>query len=96
MAKVQKKDPDVKEYSISDEDKQTIKRIITTMGFFNAALEGLSYSLQVQQAAIEKKCAIGEPPAGYKYQTRIDPATFKLFRRKVKIEDKKDAPATEK
>lgn len=96
MAKTEKKDPDVKEYSLSDDEKQSIKRIISTMGFFNAALEGLSYSLQVQQAAIEKRCSIGEPPKGFKYQTRIDPATFKLFRRKVKIEDKKDAPATEK
>jgi len=98
MSKSQeKKEEGVKKYSLSDIEKQSFKRILSTMGFLNTCLEGLQYSLQVQQAAVEKRVSVGEAPKGFTIQTRIDMETFELLAKQVKIEEPKvAAPEEEK
>lgn len=80
---------DVKKYALSEEEKTGLKRLLTTLGFFNTAIQGLEYSLQINQAAIEKRVGVGEAPAGFKHQTRIDMETMELHVRTVKDEEAK-------
>lgn len=80
------KDEDVKKYSLSKEEQADFKRIISTMGFFQVALQGLEYSLQIKQSQIEASRAVGKAPEGYRLQSRIDMEAGQLLVRKVKIE----------
>lgn len=82
-------EPGVKKYSLSKEEETVIKRLLSTMGFFNTALEGIQLSLQVEQARIEGRCKLGQPKAGYKHQTRIDMESMSLLVKEVKIEEPK-------
>lgn len=81
-----KMDDGVKKFSLSDQEKARIKRILSTMGFFNVALEGLQYSLEVEQRMVEKRVGVKEAKEGYRLETMIDPDSFELFVREVKIE----------
>ena len=74
----------VKKYSLSDSEKASVKRILTTIGFFNTAIQGLQYSLQIEQAGIEKRVDVKEAPKGFKHQARIDMETMELLVQTVK------------
>lgn len=80
---------EVKKYPLTIEEKTGFKRILSTMGFFNAALEGLQLSLQVLQAQIENGRKVGTAPEGFVLQTKIDIEDGFLCVRKVKKEEPK-------
>ena len=74
----------VKKYSLSDSEKASVKRILTTMGFFNTAVQGLQYSMHIEQAGIEKRVGVSPAPQGFKNETRIDMETMELLVQTVK------------
>jgi ribosomal protein S16 len=82
---------DYKIFSTTDDEKRKIKRILTTVGFFNTAIEGMNYSLEVEQRRIEERVKVGKAKEGYSLHTMIDPETLNLFVREVK----KPEPAKE-
>lgn len=104
--KTQKKkeaERDYKIYSTSDEEKHALRQALATIGYFNAAIEGLELKLQFEQAKIERRVGADKvkPKEGYRMQTMIDPETLNLFVREVKIivatpEMEKPTPKEEK
>lgn len=75
---------DYKIFSTTDEEKTKIRRVLSTVGFFNAAIEGLNYSLEVEKSRIESRVGVGKAKEGYFIQTMIDPETLNLFVREIK------------
>ena len=82
---------DYKIFSTTDDEKRRIKRILSTVGFFNTAIEGLQYSLEIEQRKIEERVKVGKEKEGYSLQTMLDPETMNLFVREIK----KPEPAKE-
>lgn len=78
-------------YPLSKEEQTEFKRILSTMGFFNAAVEGLQSSLQIKQAQVEARHGIIKAPEGFTLQSRIDLETGFLMVKKIK-----NQPAEEK
>lgn len=78
---------DYKIYSTTDEEKHALRQALATIGYFNAAIEGLELKLQFEQAKIERRVGADKAKAkeGYRMQTMIDPETLNLFVREVKI-----------
>lgn len=74
----------VKRFMTSADEQKRIRRIMSTIGFFNTAIEGLNYSLEVEQRRIEARINIGKAKEGYSMQTMIDPVSLELFVREVK------------
>jgi uridine kinase len=80
---------DYKIFSTTDDEKRKIRRILSTVGFFNAAIEGLQYSLEVEQRRVEERVKVGKAKEGFTLQTMLDPETLNLFVREVKIPEPK-------
>lgn len=81
------KERDYKIYSTTDEEKHALRQALATIGYFNAAIEGLELKLQFEQAKIERRVGADKVKAkeGYRMQTMIDPETLNLFVREMKI-----------
>lgn len=77
---------EIKKFKLTEDESNTIARLARTIGFFNVALEAMQTQLQVTQAMIENRVAIGTAPQGYKYQTKIDMESKELHVKKVKVE----------
>ena len=88
MKKNKISDTEYKTYSTTKEEKANIRRILSTVGFFDEVIKGLNYSLQIEQGKIEKRCGIGKAKEGYTIQTKLDPETLDLFVREIKDEEK--------
>jgi len=87
-----KKEPkrDYKIFSTTDDEKRKIKRILSTVGFFNSAIEGLQYSLEIEQRKIEERVKVGKAKEGFALHTMLDPETLNLFVREVKKPETKE------
>jgi len=72
-----------KQYDISEEEQLRLKRVISTIGFFTTALNGLQLQLEVEKRTIEKRVAVGEDE-----ETVLDMNEMKLFVKKKTVEPK--------
>jgi len=77
---------EIRKFKLTDDEFTKFKRLLNTIGFFNTAVESMQTDLQVTQAMIENRVAVGQAPEGYKYQTKIDMETKELHVKKVKDE----------
>jgi hypothetical protein len=72
-----------KQYDISEEEQLRLKRVISTIGFFTTALNGLQLQLELEKRTIEKRVAVGEDE-----ETVLDMNEMKLFVKKKTVEPK--------
>lgn len=77
---------EIRKFKLTDDEFTKFKRLLNTIGFFNTAVESMQTDLQVTQAMIENRVAVGQAPEGYRYQTKIDMETKELHVKKVKDE----------
>ena len=75
---------ELKKFPLTKEEQSEFKRILSTMGFFNASIEGLQALLQIKQAQIEVRHGITTAPEGYSLKSRIDLETGFLMVKKIK------------
>lgn len=78
---------DYKIYNTTDDEKHAFRQALATIGYFNAAIEGLELKLQFEQAKVERRVGADKvkPKEGFRLQTMIDPDTLNLFVREIPL-----------